>query len=288
MATIATPYTIPLPGTTATRAARLCIALGAACSAPLAAAAPPSPAPSVAPPLPPPLVPGGSGEVTQVIDGDTLLLADGRQVRLVGLRAPKPPLGRAGQRPWPLAEAAAGLLGRLSLGQRVTLGYGGLRLDRHRRALAHLFDEDGRWLQGALLAAGLARADSTRDNRALAARMLALEEAARAAGRGLWAVAFYAPRDPVSVAGDVGSFQLVEGLVVSAAKVRGRVYLNFGADWKSDFTVTLAPEIARLFEAEGVVASDYQGRRLRVRGWIKSFNGPMIEASHPEQIELLP
>jgi hypothetical protein len=24
-----------------------------------------------------------------------------------------------------------------------------------------------------------------------------------------------------------------------------------------------------------------------VRGWIKSFNGPMIEASHPEQIEVI-
>jgi len=26
---------------------------------------------------------------------------------------------------------------------------------------------------------------------------------------------------------------------------------------------------------------------VRVRGWLKPRNGPMIEASHPEQIELL-
>lgn len=31
----------------------------------------------------------------------------------------------------------------------------------------------------------------------------------------------------------------------------------------------------------------YKGHILRVRGWLKSFNGPMIEATHPEQIEVL-
>ena len=30
-----------------------------------------------------------------------------------------------------------------------------------------------------------------------------------------------------------------------------------------------------------------QGKRIRVRGWLKSFNGPMINATHPEQIEVL-
>ena len=31
----------------------------------------------------------------------------------------------------------------------------------------------------------------------------------------------------------------------------------------------------------------YEGGRVRVRGWLKSFNGPMIEVTHPEQIEIL-
>ena len=31
-----------------------------------------------------------------------------------------------------------------------------------------------------------------------------------------------------------------------------------------------------------------EGKRIRVRGWLRSWNGPQIEASHPEQIELLP
>jgi hypothetical protein len=38
----------------------------------------------------------------------------------------------------------------------------------------------------------------------------------------------------------------------------------------------------------GMSVESLKGKRLRVRGWVKSRNGPMIEATHPEQIELLP
>jgi hypothetical protein len=85
----------------------------------------------------------------------------------------------------------------------------------------------------------------------------------------------------------IDTFQIVEGRVVSAAVVRRRGYLNFGADWRLDFTVTVAPRDRRLFNRAGLAIESYQGRLVRARGWLKSFNGPMIEATHPEQIELL-
>ena len=55
---------------------------------------------------PPALEPAGPFAVESVVDGDTLVLADGRQVRLVGIQAPKLPLGRDGFQPWPLADEA--------------------------------------------------------------------------------------------------------------------------------------------------------------------------------------
>jgi hypothetical protein len=63
--------------------------------------------------------------------------------------------------------------------------------------------------------------------------------------------------------------------------------LNFGANWRTDFTISLAPKVARLFRREGIEPVAMQGKRIRVRGWLKSFNGPMISATHPEQIEVL-
>ncbi len=231
-------------------------------------------------------------QVVEVIDGDTVRLDDGRQVRLVGIQAPKLPLGRPGFEAWPLAEEAKAALSALTLGRDVGLGYGGRRNDRHGRALAHLYLLNGAggaglWVQGALLEAGMGRVYSFADNRALIAEMLARERRARRLRRGIWADPFFAVRMPESLDGHAGSFQIVEGIVLKAALVKGRVYLNFGADWKSDFTVTLAPAVRRVFEAEGIDPLGYGGRKVRVRGWIESFNGPMIEASHPEQIEVI-
>ena len=233
----------------------------------------------------------GGGTVVEVVDGDTVILDSGLEVRLVGIQAPKLPLGRAGFVAWPLADEAKAALEDLVLNRAVELAYGGRRSDRHGRALAHLYDGPGdgtgRWIQGALLQAGMARVYSFADNTALVAEMLALERAARAAGRGIWADPFYRVRAVTETPGLIDSFQLVEGKVVSSAKVRGRVYLNFGPDWRTDFTVTLAPRDARRFARAGVDPLTWQGRLLRVRGWLKRYNGPMIEATHPEQIEVL-
>ena len=65
------------------------------------------------------------------------------------------------------------------------------------------------------------------------------------------------------------------------------MYLNFGNDWKTDFTVTLGPMARRLFKKAGIEPLSLEGKRIRARGWLKKRNGPMIEASHPEQIEVI-
>jgi micrococcal nuclease len=85
----------------------------------------------------------------------------------------------------------------------------------------------------------------------------------------------------------VGSFQLVEGRVIDVATVRNRTYLNFGADWRRDFTISIAPKDRRRFRKSGVDPMSYKGQRIRVRGWLKSYNGSMIDVTHPEQFEIL-
>lgn len=237
-----------------------------------------------------PLEKGERAHVARVLDGDTVVMVApvGRasEIRLVGIQAPKLPLGRKGFKKWPLADEAKSALERLTLGKRVQLSYGGRRMDRHGRLLAHLFT-DGTWVQGEMLRLGLARVYSFPDNRALVAEMLAKERPARAAKRGLWAHPFYAIRGHARARRFIGSFQLVEGRVLDVAMVRGRTYLNFGANWRTDFTISLARRVGRLFKKASVDPAKMEGRQIRVRGWLKSYNGPMIEATHPEQIEVL-
>jgi endonuclease YncB( thermonuclease family) len=230
---------------------------------------------------------GPRARVVVVVDGDTVELDNGMVVRLVGIQAPKLPLGRPGFEAWPLADEAKATLVALVMDVRVSLHYGGRQVDRHGRQLAHLYTNDGVWVQGELLRLGMARVYSFRDNRALVAAMLALEAEARANGRGIWSDDYYAVRKAEPPRLPIDRFELVEGLVVAATIVRGRAYLNFGPDWKTDFTASVDPRDRRLFDDIGFDIEALQGHRVRVRGWVESWNGSMIEISHPEQIEVL-
>jgi len=238
------------------------------------------------------LSPGGEATVVAVVDGDTVVIEpalDGMaEVRLVGIQAPKLPLGREGFAKWPLADEARDALVTLTAGKRVTLHYGGRRADRHGRHLAHLRLEDDTWVQGLLLGDGWARVYGFPDNRALLPEMLAIESAAREAGAGIWAHANYRVRSPDDLETLIGRFEIVEGQVTTAQIVNGTLYLNFGSDWRTDFTLRARPDALARFEAAGIDPLGYDGRAVRTRGWLKSFNGPMIDVTHPEQIEVLP
>lgn len=234
------------------------------------------------------LAPGGSGKVVEIVDGDTVILADGREVRLVGIQAPKLPLGRRKFKTWPLADSAKSALLTLVLYKTVKLSYGGRRVDRYNRQLAHLHDATGVWIQGELLRRGMARVYSFADNRAEVAEMLAIERSARAERRGIWRHRFYRIRNADTVRRDIGSFQIVEDTVRAVAERRKFTYLNFDANWRTDFTIAVPAAARHLFETAGIDLTALRGQRLRVRGWVKSRNGPMIEATHPEQIEIVP
>lgn len=234
------------------------------------------------------LVSGGIGTVAAAVDPETLRLDDGRSVRLAGIDVPK----RAAAYDPNYAAAATYLINQLTQGRQVELLQDKRKSDRHGRLLAQLRLADGDggpddWLQGALLARGLARVMSLPGNTAAIAELLRIEAAARAAGIGLWSDPNYQVLTPAAIAVGVNGYQIVEGMAVDAAFFGGRGYLNFGDDYKTDFTITYDARARRLFEQAGLDPLALKGRRIRARGWLEYFNGPMIELSHPEQIEVL-
>ncbi|MEX0758200.1 MAG: thermonuclease family protein, partial [Tistlia sp.] len=159
--------------------------------------------------------------------------------------------------------------------------------DRYGRLLGHLADGAGRWLNAELVGAGLARVVTRPDLRLGAGPLFEAEGRARAQRLGLWRDFAYRILPAEEARFGLNRFALVEGRVLAVAAVRGRSYLNFGEDWREDFTVSLDPAARRLFAHEGLDPAAYEGRRVRVRGWVIPVNGPMIEVSHPEQIELI-
>lgn len=234
---------------------------------------------------------GPRGTVVEVTDGDTVVLDSGAKVRLIGMQAPKLPLGRAGFAIWPLADDAKRALEKLALGAKVQLRYGGTERDRHGRVLAHMFIGDAEvWAQQAMLGQGMARVYSFADNRFCLEELYAAERQARVDRRGIWTKAYYELRSadrPAELLPLVGRYELIEGRVLTAQKAGKYVYLNFGRVWREDFTVVIDRYGMDNFEDDGVDPLALAGRVVRVRGWIDNRDGPRIEVTHPEQIEVL-
>lgn len=223
--------------------------------------------------------------VAGAADGATLILDDGSALRLAAVRVPA---GRAGSaEDAALAAAARSALDDMVRG-RALAAAGPERFDRHGRRLVLPVFEDGTALAQVLLSAGLVRVEIPEEAGAGLPDLYAAETAARAAGRGFWSRPEFAVLDAAAVpAGRSGGFAIVEGRAVEADEWDGRGYLNFGPDWRTDFTITAAPEDLRKMKRAGADWAGYTGRRLRVRGWLEDYNGPMIEIRSAAAIEVL-
>ncbi len=120
--------------------------------------------------------------------------------------------------------------------------------------------------------------------------LYAAETRARAANAGAWGEGAFAVRDPDPnrLAQHLDSAQIIEGRVISTGAARdGRVFLNFGIDWRTDFTAVADEDAAERFAANGTDLQSLDGAVIRVRGWLFELNGPTIALDHPAQIELV-
>jgi len=226
-----------------------------------------------------------TGHVVRVEVNGALILDDGRAAVLEGIRLPK---GGADRAPQFLAAQALNALSGLAVNRVVTLALRDPKEDRYGRLRAQVYVDDT-WVQLALLREGFARAAPAPARGECARTFDAAENSARTARLGLWAAGAYALRTPDTISNaDLGTFQIVEGRVENASVKGGRAYLNFGTDWKTDFTVTIAPDDMARFRAANIDPRDYAGKTVRVRGFVDRLNGPEIEIGTPAAIAILP
>jgi micrococcal nuclease len=131
------------------------------------------------------LLPAGQPlRVQRAVDGDTLLLAEGVRVRLIGVDTPETKHPERPAEPW--GEAAAEFTQSRVAGREIVLEYDRERVDVYRRVLAYVY-VDGRMLNEDLIRAGLSRAVTSFPYRGdLQRRFRAAERDAQQAGRGIW------------------------------------------------------------------------------------------------------
>lgn len=208
-------------------------------------------------------------------DGETVT------IRLAGIELPRP--GAPGH-----ALAMQFLDRELAAAPMIALIPADGRADRYGHLIADLDLGDGRLAQR-LVSEGYALAYSWPETREEGAALLPLEQAARNSGVGLWGAGAFAIRtaDPNTLALYLETVQIVEGRVIDVAETRDRTYLNFGFDYRTDFTVSIAAADVALFAEAGIDLLQLEGRNVRVRGWINDINGPSMALDHPERLEVL-
>lgn len=233
--------------------------------------------------------------IDRIVDGDTVMLSGGERIRVLGIDTPE--LQGESETERRLARNAKAELKRLlAAGRVIPVGRPG-HVDKYERTLAYLHapGKDGALgedLGARLLDTGYARIYPSTHPRL--APYLQLQDGARGRGRGIWTeegvkalgLGFDVEIDAANAGAHVGAQARVVGEIVETHRSAGAVYLNFGPDWKRDFTAVIVKTQWELFPP--TVERDWHGRRVAVSGTIEERKGrPEIRLMSPSQVELL-
>jgi len=80
------------------------------------------------------------------------------------------------------------------------------------------------------------------------------------------------------------AFVIVEGTVEALFQGRQRWFINFGGDYRSDFTVSLQGKPLTMVRRLWPSPENWTGQRVRVRGFADIWNGVFVEWDFPEQL----
>ena len=235
-----------------------------------------------------PLKRTGVGRVDQVLDGLTIVLKDKKIIRLSSIDIPDHAYPDGGTINLAAKAALETLLpsGTEVLIYQTRVAKTG-RTNRLGHELAHLVKkEDGTWVNGALVENGYARAMPSDTNPEHAATLYRMEDKARDAGLLLWTDEGWPVLSPTTAHTGIGEYRVVEGKVENAATVKNNLYLNVGKNWKDDFTVMLTPPLRRALARQGIDPLSLAGKTIRVRGYIREYNGPFLDLESATRLEL--
>jgi micrococcal nuclease len=220
--------------------------------------------------------------VEKVIDGDTIVLAEGERVRFIGVDAP--------ERGEPLYEEAKEF-------QEKVLRKGPAQIrackeeprDGYGRTLAFVHKENMD-VGERLLTYGFARTLFIGPcGKAVASKYRAVEREAFRAGRGIWSLQDPRQVNHASAGQYIGLLMSVNGKVRDVHAGPKAFHLNFGEDYRTDFTaVIFRKDLARLLEEGLQPVRTYEGRRVEVTGILKEYNGPEIIVESADQVVLAP
>ena len=197
--------------------------------------------------------------VKTVYDGDTVVLQDGRKIRLLGINTPevqhRDKLADAGGE-----DAKKWLIAKLK-NTRVRVETDVEKTDSYGRTLGYLLTENKEHINVLLVAAGLAQVSIFPPNLKYVQDFVTASQQAEANKLGIWQRPEYAPIpvEQLTEAGHSGWTRII-GKVRSVHPARKFVYLEF----TDRFDARIDMEWLSLFPD----LNSYQGKTIEVRGWL--------------------
>ena len=220
--------------------------------------------------------------VKKVFDGDSILLSDGREVRYIGIDTPE----TGGYKPEEYyGEEAREINEGLVLGKEVTLEFDVERVDGYGRILAYVYAGDT-FVNLEMVRRGAAVAMPYPPNLKHHKELSIAMEDAREEGVGIWKYPDLWMIAQYDAHKYLGLSKTVVGRVVSTQAKDFGVFLNFGVDYRTDFTTFIPSKYLPYFHDEGISYPEihYMGRVVEITGVLHEEKGPSITVYSPCQI----
>ena len=227
-------------------------------------------------------------KVLDVIDGDTIKLSNGELVRYIGIDTPEIRIKQGGEfvySPQPLSLEAKDFNVKLVQGKYVRVEFDVEKKDIYGRLLGYCF-VDGVLVNSELIKNGYAVLLTMPPNVNYAEEFVKLQKEARIRKRGLWAD--YEVISHLKSSESINQIKRVRGKVLNTYRSKKCIFLNFGKNWKTDFTVVIFNNVIDSFYEKDIDPLNYYtGKIVEISGRIKEYNGPEIIVNSPYEIEVI-
>lgn len=222
-----------------------------------------------------------------------IILDDGRRLKIANIFFP-----RTGANS-PLPEETIRFL-RRNLAQKTIKYIAAAKTDRYQRTPAHIITQSDnnpqtKWFQPKIIQAGLGlfmpepfkeKHNPYCDNDDLKQILRHYDQENMRKQNHSPLIPVYKPDNDILWEME-GNFIFVEGALLKTHSSDKKIFLNFGTQWKSDFTAVISSNAEGAIQKHFKSISNLEGKQLRLRGFLDLYNGPSMRIDHPLQMELL-
>ncbi len=235
-----------------------------------------------------PLKACGGGIGHQAISGDMFSVKNGDVISLADYKAPEFWPETSDYKTWFFGHESKARLHKLIHEKPLIFYCYSKKQSPFQGKVAHVsLAHTNTWLQQILIEEGFGFYYSEPNSMKETLNLRSMELVARLKKSGLWQYTNYQSllADPALI--KIGWFQTIHGKVLSVKQLKNKTYLNFGPDWKTDFTIEIPSGVLRKMKKTGIDPTTFQNKNVEIRGWVEWAGGPKIILSSHNNMHIV-